>query len=161
MRRRWVVVAGIVVVIAAVIATLNDVVDPRDEFYSGDALTAALASHCLLGDDVVRGRSYPEFKRDLFRRRHKTTVVVGANSPRANAVNLSYPGFGPAALLDTMRFLARGTPDAERLSVRVATDPSWFNTATHFDSASTSLGARIGYLLSPFTFASTLDLMRR
>ena len=57
--------------VGAAIAAINRVVDPKNEFYSGAPLTEALESNCLLADDVVRSRSYPEFKRDLFGRRNE------------------------------------------------------------------------------------------
>jgi hypothetical protein len=137
--------------------TLNGVVDPKDEFYSGDALTAALDSHCLLADDVVRARSYPEFKQDLYRRTQPTRVSLGSNESRPDSLNMSFPGFGPDALLDTMRFLAYATSAGKTLRLRITTDPDWFNTAARFASR----GSAVAYLLSPWTLASTLDLMRR
>ena len=74
------VLAGIVVAVGAGIAAINRVVDPKDEFYSGAPLTEALESNCLLADDVVRTRSYPEFTRDLFTRRESKTVVFDSNA---------------------------------------------------------------------------------
>ena len=50
-----------IVAIVAAVAALNGLVDPEGEFYSGDALSAALASNCLLAYDVA-SRSYPELE---------------------------------------------------------------------------------------------------
>src|SRR5262249_42951777 len=73
--RRILLVLGVIVAIVAAIALLNGLVDPEDEFYSGDALSTALAANCLLAYDVVDPRSYPELKRDLFPRRHPTRLA--------------------------------------------------------------------------------------
>jgi len=156
-RRRALLFAGILVVVVALVATINGVVDPKDEFYSDDALTAALKSNCLIGDDVVRARSYPEFKQDLYRRRQPARVLLGSNEILPDALNMSFPGFGPGALLDTMRFLDRASPMGRTLNLRIATEPSWFNTAVRFNAHE----SRVGYLLSPWTLASALDLVRR
>jgi len=155
------VLAGIVFAVGAAVATINGVVDPKDEFYSGAPLTAALESRCLLADDVVGARSYPEFKRDLFRRRKATTVVVGSSVVARGGVNMTYPGFGPAPLLDTMRFLARSTPKRRRLTIYVQTAVSWFDPQRRPATIDESLVSKVGYLLSPWTLASSLDLMRR
>jgi len=156
---------GLVVVLVAVVVTINRVVDPRDEFYSGDALAAALKSHCLLADDVVRARSYAEFKRDLFRRRPAKTVVLGWSAetrPRRRPfVDMGFPGFGPSSLLDAMRFLADATPARERLRVLVVTSPAWFDPDANVVGSNKPLLSRLGYVLSPVTLASSLDLMRR
>jgi len=155
------VLAGIVFAVGAAVATINGVVDPKDKFYSGAPLTAALESRCLLADDVVGARSYPEFKRDLFRRRKATTVVVGSSVVARGGVNMTYPGFGPAPLLDTMRFLARSTPKRRRLTIYVQTAVSWFDPQRRPATIDESLVSKVGYLLSPWTLASSLDLMRR
>jgi hypothetical protein len=152
---------GIVLVIGAVVATINGVVDPKDEFYSGDSLTAALRSNCLLGDDVVGTRSYPEFKQDIFRRRHTRRIVFGSIVGARSGVVMSFPGFGPRTLLDAVRFLARATPSGTRLSVYVETDPAWFNARIPLRAFDQSFLSRAAYLLSPWTLKSSLDLMRR
>jgi len=156
---------GLVVVIVAAVVTINRVVDPRDEFYSGGALTAALKSHCLLAEDVVRARAYAEFKRDLFRRRPARTVVLGwsggARPRRRPFVDLGFPGFGPSSLLDAMRFLADVTPAKERLRVLVVTSPAWFDPDAKVVDSDKPLLSRLGYVLSPLTLASSLELMRR
>ena len=157
--RAWLVL-GMVVFFGAVIATLNGVVDPKNEFYSGDALTAALEANCLLADDLVRPRSYAEFKQDLFKRRDTTRVVFGSNVGGSSRVNMSFPGFGPVALLAAMRFLARVTPDGKQLAIRIATDPEWFDAKTRLLSVRASFLDKARYLLSPWTLKSTLDLMR-
>jgi hypothetical protein len=156
---------GLVVVVVAAVVTINRVVDPRDEFYSGEALAAALNSHCLLADNVVRARSYAEFKQDLFRRRPAKTVVLGwsdgARPRRRPFVDMGFPGFGPSSLLVAMRFLADVTPAKERLRVLVVTSPAWFDPDAKVVGSDKPLLSRLGYVLSPFTLASSLDLMRR
>ena len=161
MRRRALLPFGILVVVVAVAAAINGVVDPKDEFYSGDALTAALRSNCLLGDDVVRARSYPAFKRDLFKRRHPTAVFVGSNVQGRRGVNMGFPGFGPGALLDTMRFLARATPQREQLNVYLETDRAWFDPQARLHTYNESFLSKAGYLLSPWTLKSSFELIRR
>jgi hypothetical protein len=155
------VLAGIVVAVGAAVAAINRVVDPKNEFYSGAPLTEALESNCLLADDVVRTRSYPEFKRDLFSRRKTTTVVFDSNAGTERGINLGFPGFGPETLLDEMRALARATPEGRRLNVYVVTNVSWFDPDVPAGDFDSSLTKKARYLLSPWTFASSLDLMRR
>ncbi|HEX7309805.1 MAG TPA: hypothetical protein VF232_01385 [Gaiellaceae bacterium] len=159
--RRALVLAGIVVAVGAAIAAINRLVDPKNEFYSGAPLTEALESNCLLADDVVRTRSYPEFKRDLFSRRKTKTVVFDSNAAIARGVDLGFPGFGPETLLDEMQALARATPEGRRLNVYVVTNVSWFDPDVPSGDFDTSLTEKARYLLSPWTFASSLDLMRR
>ena len=159
--RRALVLAGIVVAVGAAVAIVNRIVDPKDAFYSGAPLTAALESNCLLGDDVVHARSYPEFKRDLFRRRQVPTVAFDSKGLARRGVNMGFPGFGPVPLLDTMRFLARAAPKGNRLTVYVVTDLSWFNSQVRLGAFHKSFASRLGYLLSPWTLKSSLDLMRR
>jgi hypothetical protein len=155
------VLAGIVVAVGAAIAAINRIVDPKNEFYSGAQLTEALESNCLLADDVVRSRSYPEFKRDLFGRRNTKTVVFDSNAVMQRGVNLGFPGFGPETLLDEMQALERATPQGRRLNVYVVTNVSWFDPAVSAGDFDTSFGERARYLLSPWTVASSLDLIRR
>jgi hypothetical protein len=159
--RRALLLAGIVVAVGAAVATINGVVDPKDEFYSGAPLTAALDSTCLLADDVVRARSYPEFKRDLFARRQRTTVIFDSSASARRGVNLGFPGFGPETLLDEMRYLDRATPARKLLNVYVVTSVSWFDPHVHVDAAHKSFASKARYLLSPWTLGSSLDLMRR
>lgn len=165
MRRGALFWAGIVVVIIAAVVTINRIVDPRDEFYSGGALKAALQSHCLLADDVVHARSYADFKHDLFRRRSARTVVLGwsngAQPRRRPFVDMGFPGFGPSSLLDAMRYLADVTPKGARLRVLVVTSPAWFDPNAPLNDSHKPLLSRAAYLLSPATLASSLDLMRR
>jgi hypothetical protein len=158
--RRALLLAGIVMAIAAVVATINGVVDPRDEFYSGAPLTAALDSNCLLADDVVRARSYPEFKRDLFSRRQRTAVVFDSAGVARRGLNMGFPGFGPESLLDAMHVLDRATPEAKRLTVYVVTNVSWFDPQVRLAESDESLASKVGYLFSPWTLGSSLDLMR-
>jgi hypothetical protein len=159
--RRALLLAGIVVAVGAAVATINGIVDPKDEFYSGAPLTAALDSTCLLADDVVHARSYPEFKRDLFRRRQRTTLIFDSSASARRGVNLGFPGFGPESLLDAMRFLVRATPAGKRLNVYVITSVSWFDPHVHLDTFHESFASKARYLLSPWTLGSSLDLMRR
>jgi hypothetical protein len=163
-RRRLLLLCGMVVFICAVVATINLIVDPEDEFYSGAPLTAALESNCLLADGVVGARSYPDFKQDLFGRRHPVTVVLGSDvraRPPETSVNMGFPGFGPVALLDAMRFLARAAPKGNPLTAYVVTDVSWFNPQVRLDAFHKSSASKLGYLLSPWTLRSSLDVMRR
>jgi hypothetical protein len=164
-RRGALLWAGIVVVIVAAFVAINRIVDPRDEFYSGGALTAALRSHCLLADDVVHERSYGDFKQDLFRRRPARTVVLGwsngAEPRRRPFVDMGFPGFGPSSLLDAMRYLDDVTPKGTRLRVLVVTSPAWFDPDASLNDSHKPLLSRAGYLLSPMTLASSLGLMRR
>jgi hypothetical protein len=159
--RRALLLAGIVVAVGAAVAIVNRIVDPKDAYYSGAPLTAALESNCLLGDDVVHARSYPEFKRDLFRRRHTPTVAFDSNGLTRRGVNMGFPGFGPLPLLDAMRFLARATPKGDRLTVYVVTDLSWFNSQVRLDTFHEPFASKLGYLISPWTLKSSLDLIRR
>jgi len=159
--RRVLLLAGIVMAIGAAVATINGVVDPKDEFYSGAPLTAALDSRCLLADDVVRARSYPEFKHDLFGRRQRTAVVFDSAGAARRGLNMGFPGFGPASLLDALRFLDRVTPKRRRLTVYVVTSVSWFDPQVRVADPHESFLSKVGYLLSPWTLGSSLDLMRR
>ena len=160
--RRILLVLGTIVAIVAAVAALNRVVDPEDEFYSGDALSAALASNCLLAYDVVDSRSYPELKRDLFRRRRPTRVVLSADGRARPGVELGFPHFGPDDLLGMMRYLAGAVPDAERLHIVVVTQPTWFDAGVH-DGGSDTSGplSRLAYLVSPAALVSSLDVVRR
>jgi hypothetical protein len=158
--RRVLIVVGVVAIVIAGIAALNRAVDPKDEFYSGDALSAALASKCLLAYDAVGERSYPELKRDLFARTHPTRVVLSSDGAARPGVELGYPGFGPSEVLTMMRYLTNALPDRRKLRIAIVTQPSWFDAKTptaRFDASSLS---KLGYLVSPSTLGSTLDLMR-
>jgi hypothetical protein len=161
MLRRALFLACILAVIGGVVAAINGVIDPKNEFYSGDALTAALRSKCLLGDDVIRSRSYPEFKHDLFRRQHPTTVVLSSDAQSRRGLNVGFPGFGPESLLDAMRFLADATQHGTELNVYIETNPAWFDPQTRVRTYDESFLSKAGYLLSPWTLKSSLDLMRR
>src|SRR5262249_27204690 len=60
-----------------------------------------------------------------------------------------------------MRYLADVTPATERLRVLVVTSPAWFDPSAPLVDSNKPLLERAAYLLSPFTLASSLDLMRR
>jgi hypothetical protein len=158
--RRALLLAGIVVAVGAAIVAINRLVDPRNQFYSGAPLTAALESKCLLADDVVRTRSYPEFKRDLFGRRRRTAVVLGSNVTSARGVNLGFPGYGPGPLLDAMRFLAHAAPRGQ-FTVYLQTEFSWFDAQARLHAFHKPWTSTLRYLFSPWTLKSSLDLMRR
>jgi hypothetical protein len=157
--RRLLLVAGVIALIVAAIAALNAVVDPKDEFYSGDALSAALASNCLLAYDVVE-RSYPELKRDLFTRTHPRRVVLSSDGVARPGLELGFPMFGPDETLTTMRYLDDELPDARRLRVAIVTEPAWFDPQTPAKDFDESGLSKLGYLVSPSTLGATLDLMR-
>jgi hypothetical protein len=148
-----------VLAIVAGVVVLNRVVDPKNEFYSGDSLTAALASSCLLADDTVHARSYPELKQDLFTRKRPARVVLASDAAARPGLDLGYPGFGPDDVRATIEFLAHAT--RTRLRVVVATSPAWFDERQTASSPRESKLGELGYLVSPWTLASTLDLMRR
>jgi len=57
--------------------------------------------------------------------------------------------------------LLRATPQRRRLNVYVVTNVSWFDPEASSGTFDTSFGDKARYLLSPWTFASSLDLMRR
>src|SRR5215208_5301641 len=158
--RRALLLAGIVVAIGAAVAAINRTVDPKNEFYSGAPLTAALKSNCLLADDVVRTRSRPELKQDLFGRADPKTVVLDAGVDGSRGVNMGFPNFGPSSLLDAVRFLDRAQPTG-KLTLYVTTDVSWFDPAADIAAPHESFASKLGYLLSPWTLTSSLDLMRR
>jgi hypothetical protein len=158
--RRLLLLAGIVVAIGAAVAGINRAVDPKNEFYSGGPLTAALKSNCLLGDDAVRARSRPELKQDLFGRADRKTVVFDAGVDGSRGVNMGFPRFGPASLLDAVRFLDEAQPKG-KLTLYVTTDVSWFDPAADIAAPHESFESKLAYLLSPWTLASSLDLMRR
>jgi hypothetical protein len=111
-------------------------------------------------EEVVPARSYAEFKRDLFRRRHASTVSFDSHAVARRGVDMGFPGFGPESLLDAMRFLADTAPEGERLTVYVVTDFSWFDPQAHLAQSHDSFASKAGYLLSPWTLAASLDLMR-
>src|SRR5207249_2672208 len=100
-------------------------------------------------------------KRDIFRRGHTSTVAFDSKGLTRRGVNMGFPGFGPAPLLDAMRYLAHAAPKGKRLTVYVVTDLSWFNSQVRLDSFHKPFASRLGYLLSPWTLKSSLDLMRR
>ena len=158
--RRLLLLAGIVVAIGAAVVFIDRAVDPRNEFYSGEPLTAALKSNCLLGDDVVGARSRPELKQDLFGRADRKTVAFDAGVDGSRGVNMGFPQFGPASLLDAVRFLDQARPKG-KLTLYVTTDVSWFDPATDIAAPHETFASKLGYLLSPWTLASSLDLMRR
>jgi hypothetical protein len=60
-----------------------------------------------------------------------------------------------------MGSLASETPKGKRLSVYIVTDVAWFDPHVHLTASRASLASQAGYLLSPWTLASSLDLMRR
>jgi hypothetical protein len=150
----------VIVAIAAAVAALNGLVDPEGEFYSGDALSAALASNCLLAYDIA-SRSYPELKQDLFRRKRPTRVVLSSDGAARPGLELGFPGFAPDDLLTMMRYLARAVPDGDKLRVAVVTQPSWFDARAPDSTPGESELSKLGYLVSPWTLGSSLDLMRR
>jgi hypothetical protein len=158
--RRALLVVGVIALILAAIAALNAIVDPKDEFYSGDALSAALASNCLLAYDVVSERSYPELKRDLFGRRKPTRVVLSADGVARPGLELGFPMFGPADTLTTMHYLDEAVPKRRRLRVAIVTEPAWFDPKTVTKDFDDSSLAKLAYVLSPWTLGSTLELMR-
>jgi hypothetical protein len=155
------VLAGIVVAVGAAIAAINRIVDPKNEFYSGAPLTEALESNCLLAGRRRSSRSYPEFKRDLLGRRNTKTVVFDSNAVMQRGVNLGFPGFGRRPCSTRCRPSQRATPQGRRLNVYVVTNVSWFDPAVSAGGFDTSFAERARYLLSPWTVASSLDLMRR
>src|SRR5204863_1595477 len=130
------------------IAAINRAVDPKDEFYSGAALTKALASRCLLADDLVRHR-YPQFKQDLFRRRHATRILfaedVGRRRTGPKFAHMGFPGLGPESVLDEMRDMASATSSDTRLTVRIVTDSSWFDRQRNLPAFHETTGSRVRY----------------
>jgi len=157
--RRLLLVAGVIALIVAAVAALDGVVDPKDEFYSGDALSAALGSNCLLAYDVVE-RSYPELKQDLFRRKRPRRVVLSSDGIARPGVELGFPGFGPNETLTTMRYLRDTLPEGRKLRVAIVTEPAWFDPQTPTRDFDESGLAKLGYLVSPSTLGATLALMR-
>ena len=158
--RRILLVLGVIVAILAALAAFNALVDPEDEFYSGDALSAALASNCLVAYDVVDSRSYPELKQDLFRRKRPTRVVLSSDGVARPGLDLGFPHFGPSDLLAMMRYLTETVQDGTNLRIAVVTEPSWFDAGTPDRGSGDSDLSRLGYLVNPSTLASSLDLMR-
>ena len=76
-------------------------------------------------------------------------------------IDLGFPGFGPNEVLTMMRYLTDAVPNGSKLRIAIVMQPSWFDPktpATRFDQ---SIASKLGYLLSPSTLRSTLDLMRR
>jgi hypothetical protein len=159
--RRVLLVVGVIALFVAAIAVLNAIVDPKDEFYSGDALSAALASNCRLAYDVVAEHSYPEVKRDLFRRTQPTRVVLSSDGVARPGAELGFPGFGPNEVLTMMRYVTEAVADKRKLRIAVVTQPSWFDAQTPTEDFGESGLSKLGYLVSPSTLGSTLDLMRR
>ncbi len=157
--RRLLLVAGVIALILAAIAALNAFVDPKDEFYSGEPLSAALASNCMLAYDVVE-RSYPELKRDLFRRKNPTRVVLSSDGVARPGLELGFPGFGPNETLTTMRYLTETVQDGHKLRVAIVTEPAWFDPKTPTKQFDESALSKLAYLVSPSTLGSTLGLMR-
>jgi hypothetical protein len=158
--RRILLVFGMIAAIVAAVAAFNGLVDPEDEFYSGEALSAALASNCLLAYDVASS-SYPELKQDLFRRKHPPRVVLSSDGAARPGLELGYPGFAPADVLTMLRFLTRAVPDGDKLRVAVVTRPAWFDARAPDGASDETELSKLGYLVSPSTFGSSLDLMRR
>jgi hypothetical protein len=158
--RRLLLVVGVIALILAAVAALNAVVDPKDEFYSGDALSAALSSNCLLAYDVVSERSYPDLKRDLFSRTQPARVVLSADGVDRPGLELGFPGFASEQTLTTMRYLDEAVPKGRKLRIAIVTEPMWFDPKAQDRDFDESGVAKLGYLLSPSTLGSTLDLMR-
>jgi len=164
-RRTLLLLIAIVVLAVAAVATINRLVDPENEFYSGAPLTAALETSCLVGDDVVGERSYSAFKQDLFQRRQPETVLLGSGrvlrfGPRGREtsfLNLGFPGLDPSSLLGVLTGL--GTP--KPLTVLVATELSWFDPRADAPTFDKSFESKAAYLLSPRTLKSSLGLIRR
>jgi hypothetical protein len=159
--RRALVVIGVIALIVAGVAALNAMVDPKNEFYSGDPLSAALASKCLLAFDAVGEHSYPEMKRDFFERTRPKRVVLSSDGVPRPGVELGFPGFGPDEVLAMLRYLTGAVPGERKLRIAVFTQPSWFDPKTPVTRFDESIASTVGYLLSPSTLGSTLDLMRR
>ena len=80
------------------------------------------------------------------------------NSAR-HGVDMGFPRFGPESLLDAMRFLDGAAPKG-KLTIYVVTSVRWFDAKARIASDRNSLAAKVGYLLSPWTLGSSLDLMR-
>jgi hypothetical protein len=158
--RRILLALGVIVAIVAAVAALNGLVDPEGEFYSGDALSAALASNCLLAYDVA-SRSYPELKQDLFRRKRPTRVVLSSDGAARPGLELGFPGFAPDDVLAMLRYLTQTVREGKKLRVAVVTQPSWFDARTSDGASGDSELSKLGYLVSPRTLGSSLDLMRR
>jgi hypothetical protein len=159
--RRVLLFAGVIALVVAAFAALNRAVDPKNEFYAGGALTAALSSKCLLGYDAVGEHSYPELKRDLFERTRPARVVLSSDGVARPGVELGYPGFGPNEVLATMRDLLDAVPEGRKLRIAIVMQPSWFDPKTPPARFDESTASQLGYLVSPYTLRSTLDLMRR
>jgi hypothetical protein len=163
--RPLLLVAVVVVAVGGIVLALDRVIDPRNEFYSGAPLTAALKSGCLIGDDVVRGRSYAAFKQDLFRRRRPAAALLGStrvlpfgpSGRETTFLNLGFPGFDATSLLRVLS----GLSTRKRLTLYVATELSWFDPAADAPAPERSFTSRARYLLSPSTLKSSFDLLRR
>src|SRR5439155_7525282 len=52
-------------------------------------------------------------------------------------------------------------PEGRKLRIAIVTQPSWFDANTPATRVDESTASKLGYLLSPSTLGSTLDLMRR
>jgi hypothetical protein len=159
--RRVLLLIGAIALVVAGIAALNAAVDPKDEFYSGDALSAALASKCLLAYDAVGERSYPKLKRDLFTHTRPARVVLSSDGVGRPGVELGFPGFAPSDVLTMIRYLTETVPAGRKLRIAIVTQPLWFDAQTRAGRSEASTLSKIGYLVSPATLRSTLDLMRR
>ena len=166
---RLAVFAASIVATVAAVGGLNWWVDPFADRYDDAALAAALARErpCFISHTVVGDRTWPEFKLDLVRRRHATTLVVGtsrvwklAGAPGEAFANVSLPGIGVRSLRPLFADLDRtvdGTP-----TVYLGAELGWFSRGDRspkmFDETVVD-DAR--YVLSGETLRATVDVLRR
>ena len=60
-----------------------------------------------------------------------------------------------------IRYLADAVADGRKLRIAIVTEPSWFDPKTPAAHSQRSALSKLGYLVSPSTLGSTLNLMRR
>jgi len=153
--------------LSAVVA-LNWWLDPFADQYHGRYLTDAFSQPrpCLISWNVLRPRSWGQYKLDLASRENADVLIVGTSRvakfrawPNERGfVNVGTPGEGPDSLAALFALLHER--HGGKLTVYVGADLFWFGdgwrTATWFD---TSYLRDLKYLLSPTTTAATVRLL--
>lgn len=146
--------------------------DPFNDRYSPDAVTAALAARpqpCLISQQLVGQGATGDFKWDLVRRKQPRTLVVGSSRvgrlaahPGENTfVNLSVAGFDPIAIPSIFSHLA--SIDHAPITIYLGAEAFWFNPSLHgtYIPWGRDWRGSLKLWLSPQTLWATIHILRR
>ncbi|MDX6474507.1 MAG: hypothetical protein QOH95_18, partial [Gaiellaceae bacterium] len=144
-------------------SALNWWIDPFGSFPKHGAIDAALASHCLLSQEMV-GTTYADYKLAMFRRRPTRVLVIGssrtlkiaAHPGEATFTNMGIPNITPEELLRVLRALPR---DAPRQTVYIGVEAFWFNP-TFRGAPRNGWYDKLRYLVSANTVRESVRFVR-